>query len=1123
MMQVGWVNSLRFSLRRYLILFVVDSLNLNVIKRIFLGCLLAACFMACSDKKDPSLFEIRKGGTLGIDFRNSIATNDTFNAVTYEYIYNGSGVGVGDFNNDGLPDLFFGGNQVSSRLYLNNGNLKFTDVTSKAGVSTEHWITGVSVVDINQDGLQDIYLCAAGKVPAAQRRNLLFINQGVKAGIPSFLESSENYGLDDDRYSTMSAFFDYDKDGDLDMYLVNNWLENFNRNNLRPKRIKGEAESTDRLYRNNGNQTFTNVSAEAGITIEGYGLGVAVCDINQDSWPDVYVSNDFMTNDLIWVNQHDGTFRNMAPAYLKHQTHNGMGVDIADFNNDALPDIIEVDMLPPGHKRQKLMTPGQNYDHFNMALQLGYEPQYMRNTLQLNRGKDNEGTVLFSEIAFMAGVAKTDWSWAPLFADFDNDGWKDIFIGSGYRKDVTNLDFVFFGMGKSPFGTPESRTLKYSAELDKLEDVQTSNHIFRNNGSLVFEDKTNAWGIEIPTYTNGAAYADFDNDGDLDLVTNNIDQEVIFYENMLNRQKDKNHFIRVSPENAASFNQKIWVYSAGKVQFQELTPYRGFQSTIASYAHFGLGHSTTIDSVIIEWPDGSIANYKSLTADTMLTFSKQQARPSLRTQKVSEPAILKKIFPVTYQHRETSASDIKSTRTLLHELSRYGPCIASGDVNGDSLDDFFLGGEVGIPSRMFLQKEDGTFVSKPFTADSTREDGSARFFDSDKDGDEDLYIAGACTSPVNDASIHQLFTNDGKGNFTLTSAIPEIKTSGSCIEGSDFDGDGDIDLFIGGRNNPREYPLPPRSYILRNDHGSFKDVTAQLSPDLLNPGLLNSAVWADLNNDGKQDLILAGEWTPIRIFRNEGNSFSEITEEMGLQLSNGWWNCLRAADINNDGYMDIIAGNTGKNSFFQPTIDKPVQIVAKDFDKNGSMDPIVTYYSAPEKDRFMVHNRLVLIDQIPSIKRRFETFTKFATTPFEKAFQAEELENAYVGNAYTLSSAMLINAQGKKFDTIELPEITQLSTVNDILADDVNHDGNIDLLLIGNNYAQETLFGRYDASIGTLLLGDGKLHWKSYEPTSGKFISDGDAKYIRLLNSGKNQTIVITNNNGPLEFYRKER
>jgi len=1077
-------------------------------------------FFSCSSKKEGKLFRIHSGNELGIDFQNTIITNDTLNAVTYEYIYNGSGVGVGDFNNDGLSDLFFGGNQVSSRLYLNEGNLKFKDITHQANVTTNQWITGVSVVDINADGLDDLYLSVAGKNLGESRRNLLFVNQGMKDGAPVFIESAKAYGLDDESYSTMAAFFDYDKDGDLDMYLVNNWLEQYNRNNLRPKRIDGEAESTDCLYRNNGNNTFTNVSREAGILIEGYGLGVNICDINQDSWPDVYVSNDFLSNDLIWVNQHDGTFKNKAGEYLKHQTHNGMGVDIADFNNDGLPDIVEVDMLPPDHKRQKLMTPGQNYDNFHMAIQLGYQPQYMRNTLQLNRGKQADDRVLFSEMAFMAGVAKTDWSWAPLFADFDNDGFKDIFIGNGYRKDVTNLDFIFFGMEQSPFGTDEGRQKKYWETLEKLAEVKTTNHVYRNTGTLQFEDKTEAWGVKLPTYSNGAAYADFDNDGDLDLITNNIDQEVIFYENDMNNQKEKNHFIQIVSKERTSLNQKIWVYTNGISQYQELTPYRGFQSTVVNYFHFGLGQNERVDSIRIQWPDYAELKLRNVKADTILVFSKSDAK--LLPQKIEheETKLFERVDLSSYKHKETSSADTKITRTLLHELSRYGPCLAAGDINGDKLDDFFVGGEVGAASRLFVQHLNGTFKSKSFSADSTREDGAALFFDADNDGDLDLYIAAVSPSIALQASYHQLFKNDGSGNFSLTNALPKINVSASCIESADYDGDGDLDLFVGGRIKTNEYPLPPRSYVLRNDNGKFVDVTNELNIDLESPGMVSSAVWADVDGDSKPDLVVAGEWMPIRIFKNDGRKFKEVTKEFGLQNSRGWWNCLKAVDLNHDGFIDIVAGNTGMNSYFQPTPSRPIEIVAKDFDKNGSIDPIVTYFNPVDNDRFMTHNRLVIIDQIPAIKKRFETFGEFAATPFEKVFTKKELKGAFTSKVNSLASVVLSNNKGKSFIIEILPEVAQLSVVNDILIEDLNNDGNMDVMLIGNNYAQETLFGRYDASIGTILLGDGKMHWKNLEANKSGFLVEGDARYIRSVKTAEGKIVIVTNNNDSLNIFK---
>lgn len=1097
--------------------FCLKSMSLPSIGLLLIAVLLSGCA-----GREEKLFKIHSGKAIGIDFKNSIITSDTFNALTFEYIYNGAGVGVGDFNNDGLEDLFFGGNQVTSKLYLNNGGLKFNDITKQAGVETDRWVTGVSVVDINHDGLLDIFLAVAGNDPG-KMRDLLFINQGIENGIPTFIESARSYGIDDEGYGTMGAFLDYDKDGDLDLYILTNALESFNRNNLRPRRVNGEASSTDRLYRNNGNNTFTNVSREAGILIEGYGLGVNISDINQDSWPDIYVANDFLSNDLIWINQQDGTFKNMAGDYLKHQTHNGMGVDVADFNNDELQDIIVVDMLPPGHERQKMMTGGQNYDVFHMSESMGYEAQYMRNTLQLNRGKFGN-KMLFSEIAFLGGISATDWSWAPLFADFDNDGWKDLFVANGYRKDVTNLDFIFFGLkNASPFGTKEARQEKFNKELNELPEVKLSNYVFRNTGTLAFSDHTEQWGMEFPAFSNGAVYADFDRDGDLDLVTNNIDDEVTLYENRSDGLHNAPHYLQIAFADSNVFlNQKVWVYAEGKVQFQELTPYRGFQSSVTSVIHFGLGSVETIDSLKVVWPDNMTSLYYNIRSDTTLYILRKDAAIEVRPAVSEYPFRFEETASIDYTHCEKSSADIKATRTLLHELSSFGPCAAKGDVNGDNLEDLFIGGEIGSASALYIQQPDGQFTMSVISSDKTREDGDALFFDADNDGDADLYVGASCASGMEDAKKHLLYTNDGNGNFKLSStSLPEITSSASCVVAADYDNDGDLDLFVGGRIKPREYPFSPRSYILQNTNGIFKDVTSQLNPALESPGMVTSVVWADVNKDDKQDLIIAGEWMPIRIFINNGQGFSEETKGYGLENSHGWWNCLRAADLNEDGYIDIIAGNTGKNSFFQPSSGAPVTITAADFDKNGSIDPIVSYFNPIENDRYIIHNRLVLIDQVPGFKRRFETFSQYATTPFMKSFSEEEFSRAVDRYAYDLSSIVLVNDGGDRLKRVELPDIAQISSMNDVLIEDLNNDRHWDLIIVGNEYGQETLFGRYDASIGTVLMGDGKLGWKEFENRNSNFVADKNAKEVLMLQGNNTDRLfVIINNDGPVQTYK---
>jgi len=1086
--------------------------------------LLILLLLSCSTN-DKKRFTIRHGDELGINFRNTIVTTDSFNALTYEYIYNGSGVGVGDFNNDGLEDLIFGGNQVSSRLYLNNGGLQFRDVSKEAGISTDRWVTGVSVIDINQDGLLDVFLAVAGRAGVDNTRDLLFINQGIKDGVPEFVESARQFGIDDEGYGTMGAFLDYDKDNDPDLYLVTNALESFNRNNLRPKRINGEASSTDRLYRNNGDGTFTNVSREAGILIEGYGLGVGICDLNNDSWPDIYVANDFMSNDLIWINQRNGTFKNRASDYLSHQTHNGMGVDIADFNNDARSDIIVVDMLPPGHKRMKMMTPGQNYDHFHMALEMGYEPQYMRNTLQLNRGMFSDSTVRFSEVAFAAGVGSTDWSWAPLFVDLDNDGWKDLFVANGYRKDVTDLDFIFFGLkGASPFGTAERRRSRFNAELEKLPEVKLNNYVYRNSGHLAFEDVTVKWGIDIPTFSNGAAYADFDNDGDIDLITNNIDQEVILYENntMIGGNSSV-HYVKLKSLDTAAWNQKILIYTNDSVQYFEVTPYRGFQSSVSSVIHAGLGRHDKIDSIVIRWPDEREWMLRDIRADTLITFTKNDATIRQPTSQktahsTQHPGVkFESVDLLGYTHEEKSPSDIKLTRTLLHELSQAGPCVAVGDINGDKLDDVFFGGEQGIPGKLLVQRANG-FAAATIPTDSSREDGAAVMFDADGDGDLDLYVASSCHSSQKDAAPHQLMLNNGAGNFKRATNLPRITTSSHCVITGDYDNDGDSDLFIAGSLSPRKYPQSPQSLLLRNDGGAFVDVTGETGAAFANLGMISDAVWVDVNGDKKLDLVVAGEWMPLSVFINNGRQFENQTASFGLDSTNGWWNCLRVGDFNNDGRPDLLAGNTGTNSFFQPSRERPISMVAKDFDGNGSVDPIVTYFNAVENNRFILHNRLVLIDQVPGFKRRFETFGKYAATPFANAFREDELSDAELRHAYTLSSVLLVNEGGKSFRMIPLPVEAQVSTLNDFLITDLNSDGNQDVIAVGNNYNQETLFGRYDASLGTIMLGDGRLNWRIVDNSAANFKADGAVTAIRLLN-GKRPSILLVRNNGRATSY----
>lgn len=678
---------------------------------------LALCCAACGGDRQPAVFELLSPRETGIRFANTLQEDDSvYNPTDFDYLYNGGGVGVGDLNNDGRPDLYFAGNMVTSRLYLNRGGLRFRDVTEVSNAGTRAWATGVSMVDINQDGLLDVYVCVAGPGPEASRANLLFVNQGVGAdGVPRFREEAGKYGIADTGYSTHAAFFDYDRDGDLDLYVLTNGLEEGNRNEIRPRRVNGESHTTDRLYRNDGG-TFTDVSRQAGITIEGYGLGVAVSDLNEDGWPDVYVSNDFLGNDLVWINNGDGTFTDRAAQYLKHQSYNAMGTDVADFNNDGRVDIAVVDMLPPGNERRKMMVPGGNYDRFHMALEQGYQPQYVRNTLQLNQGPGPDGVPRFSEIGQLAGIHATDWSWAPLFADFDNDGLKDLFVSNGYRRDVTNLDYISYSLDAQSLAQPAERMQYLRKALRALPEVRLHNYLFRNEGDLTFSDRSRPWGMRDARFSNGAAYADLDGDGDLELVTNNLDGPASVYENR-SRELGRGGYLRVvlrgPAGNRGGYGAKVLVVAGGRRQYLELSPYRGFQSSVDDALHFGLGAARTVDSLRVSWPDGTTQLLTGLAASRVVTVDHREARPAPPAAE-AVPARLFRAFDAAayglgYRHQERRFADFKLTPLLPRSHSQEGPGMAVGDVDGNGLDDVFVGADRDQPRSLFLQAAPGRF------------------------------------------------------------------------------------------------------------------------------------------------------------------------------------------------------------------------------------------------------------------------------------------------------------------------------------------------------------------------------------------------------------------------------
>ncbi len=1067
-----------------------------------------------------------------VTFNNKITESDSVNLITNAYTYMGSGVGIGDFNNDGLPDIFFGASQLSSSLYINKGDFHFEDITAKAGVQTAAWITGVSIVDINNDGFDDIYLCVSGNVPAEKRSNLLFINNHDL----TFTEAAKEYGLDDTSYSTQAVFFDYDKDGDLDMYLLNHLLNHQQSNDIVRRKVSGSSPANDKLFRNEGMKKgsnhpyFKDVSKAAGILEDGYGLGVVTSDVNEDGWPDLYVANDYLANDLLWINNRNGTFSNTIAKSMKHQSYSSMGVDAGDINNDGLPDIISLDMQPEDNKRKKMMYSFFNYDRYVLERQAGYEDEYMRNMLQLNNGFRNiQDTVVpfFSEIGQLAGISETDWSWSILMADFDNDGYKDVHITNGLGRDMLNSDFISFAMAAyaKGIGTEEELNNMVAKKLNELGSAELNNYCYRNNGNLTFTDVTNNAGMAVPSISNGCAYADLDNDGDLDLITNNINKEAFIYRNDVRKREDTTHnFLSISLEgnslNKNGFGAKLTIYAAGKIFSEEQAPVRGYLSTVDKRLLAGVGGAHTIDSLKIKWPDGKQRVINRLPVNKMIVLKQADAR-IINNPELAMPPLFKEVTDekgIDFRHKETFFYDYGPQQTLPQKYSQLGPFITEGDINGDGLIDFFVGGAAGQSGKFFIQQVNGNFISKDLSpGGKPQEDLGCLLFDADGDKDLDLFVnSGSNEFPQGSFNyMPRLYKNDGAGNFSLDKDAlpPTIFTSAQCVAGSDYDGDGDIDLFIGGRITPGQYPVPPASYLLQNNEGHFTDVTAEVCPELQFPGMITSAIWADINNDKKPDLIIAGEWMPIRFFINENGKLIEKTSATGLPAMNGQWRSLAAGDIDNDGDMDIVAGNLGLNNKYRVSPEQPMELFAGDLDGNGSIDPLLAYYIKNEKgerELFPAISRNNFAAQVPLIKKQFLHNSDYSIASIDKIFNGMEQNDMMKLMCYETRSVWLENKGNGKFEMHALPVEAQFSPVNAIICADVDDDGKKDIIIAGNEYQEEVSTGRYDASYGLFMKGDGKGSFKSVSPVKSGFILDGDVKDLKLLILEKNKRLLLS-------------
>lgn len=1086
--------------------------------------LFLVCIFSCRENnRKTTLFQLLKPEETGVYFQNSISTNDTLNLMNYEYLYNGGGVGIGHFNNDSLPDFFLTSNMGASSLYINKGNFRFTDTTTNSGIDTKgKWCTGVSVIDINNDGLDDIYISVGGMGSIDAYPNLLYINQGNNI----FKESAASYGLDDKGESVQSIFFDYDHDGDLDMYLLTGGGFENSAINARPILNKGTSRNTDRLYRNDYNSElkhpyFTDVSREAGINIEGFGLGVSVLDVNNDLWLDVYVSNDYLSRDLLYVNNQDGTFSEKGLDYFGHTSHFSMGNDVGDLDNDGFLDLVTMDMLPDDYKRRKLMSGASSYDFFQIANRLGYGHQHMRNMLQKNNGNGS-----FSEIGQFSGISRTDWSWAPLIADFDNDGRNDLYVTNGYGKDITDLDFVKFREKQvSAFSSQQEMRKSVIDCLAYRPSISVHNYMFKNDSSMVFKNESMSWGFDEKSISNGAAYVDLDLDGDLDLIVNNIDKPTFIYKNLLRElYPKKSNFVNLDligdSLNLKGIGAQVTAYSGTNKQIKVHQPSKGFQSTVESTLHFGIGELQHLDSVAIIWSNSKITTLKNLTANTSFQVQYADTLPNY-TEKSSAELWFETDSITGLAHKERAYNDFGVQPLMMHGFSNQGPGIAVGDLNGDGRQDIFFGGSYGYNSRLLFQDENGEFIPIEIPETELYEDLGVLIFDSNGDGLNDIYVVSGGSERYEGHEAYQdrLYINDSKNKGTfLRTNLPDIKMSTSTVVGGDFDADGDIDLFIGGRLIVGKYPQGANSYILENRSGSFVEMTNTICPDLKGLGMVSSAVWSDIDNDHHLDLVVVGEFMPVTIFLGNGKELVKADTENGLQNSQGLWNSILGNDFDNDGDIDFIVGNRGLNLNIQGTIEKPLELHFADFDSNGYVDPILSSYEDGEYRPVASLDQLT--GQLPIAKKKVLFYRDFAKASTNDILKMTGIEKYETLKGKVMSSSYLENLGNGNFKLSPLPKEAQFAPVYGILSEDLNSDGLQDVILVGNNYSTEVVNGRYDASFGTILINQGHGEFEEMSALETGFFVKGDAKSLVRAEVGENSVVVTGINNSSASTFK---
>ena len=1099
---------------------------MKLIRVLILFVTLTATF-SCQKAPD-TLFEEMPTSITTIDFENRSLERDDFNIFNYRNFYNGGGVAIGDVNNDGLSDVYVTSNFEKNKLYLNKGEFVFEDITAKAGVAGEKfWSTGVTFADVNADGLLDIYVCNSGS--RDDRGNELFINQGIKDGVPSFKEMSKEAGLADGGFSTHAAFIDYDRDGDLDMYLLNNSFTPIDKLGYQNLRDVRDSKGGDKLFRNDSPSAteikFTDVSEEAGIygSLIGFGLGITIGDVNDDNWPDIYISNDFYERDYLYINQQNGTFKESLEEQMPHISLSSMGADIADINNDGELDIFVTDMLPGDDYRLKTTSVFESQNIMDLKVKQGFWHQYMRNNLHLNNG-DNS----FSEIGQYAGVYATDWSWGALIFDMNNDGLKDIFVANGIAKDLTDQDFVeFLGSRNTMQEILDGKKFIAKEFIDKISSKPIPNYAYVNQGNLKFKNEVKEYGLEGPGFSNGSAYGDLDNDGDLDLIVNNVNAPLSVYRNRTN-EKTENHFLTVKligdGKNTNGVGAKVIVYQGDGVKFLQQMPNRGFQSSCDLKMVFGLGENAKIDSLRIIWPNDQMQVLNAVISDTLLTLNQKDALLTFEKKSIDASPIFSDITASTldYLHQESKFTDYDRDVLLKQKYSTQGPAMAVGDVNGDGLDDIYMGGAAGQVKKLYIQKSNGTFVESPqedFAKDITTENTDALFFDADGDGDLDLVVVtGSNEFAENAPELHDLlYLNDGKGNLKRDARFPSLFENGSCVTAADFDKDGDLDLFIGSRMIPGKYGLSPRSNLFINDGtGAFKNQSKRYMPNVTNLGMVTDATWADINGDGYPDLMICQDWGNIEVYVNKNGR--ELVPN-SIPNTGGLWKTIKSVDIDNDGDLDFVVGNTGENNKIKASDDAPAKLYVGDFDQNGIYEQLITCITEDGESYPMVL-KAELQRAVPSIKQKFVKYEDYARKKVEDMFDEKQLQNTIVKDIQTTSTVLLINDGKGNFSLKILPHEVQYSPVMAVESGDFNHDGHVDLLLAGNFYDNLPEWGRFDMNYGLYLTGDGNGNFKTLLPSKSGFKTVGQVrKMAKIKTSAGKEMVVLAKNDDKAQVF----